>query len=295
MDFVHIASSSNPRYKHARTLLSRRGRKKHAQLLLEGVRLIEDSISAGYPPALLFFDSDAAASVQSLAARAQTAGTQTLSLKPALLTELIDTVSSQGVVAVAPWPQIPPGDSGLSVLVDNLRDPGNLGTLLRSAAAAGVEQVITLPGVTDPWAPKVLRAGMGAHFRIAIRQAHSLDQAAIWLGDAKRYLADASASTLYTEVDWRAPSVLIVGGETEAARGTAQWPDVRKVAIPMRKGVESLNAAVAASVILFEAVRQRRRVLTPLADAPPNKPRPRPERMDRSDQARAFVRDPRTA
>ena len=257
MDFVHIASSSNPRYKHARTLLSRRGRKKHAQLLLEGVRLIEDSISAGYPPALLFFDPDAATNVRQLVEQAQMVGTQALSLEPALLAELTDTVSSQGVVAVVPWPQIPPGDSGLSVLVDNLRDPGNLGTLLRSAAAAGVAQVVTLPGVTDPWALKVLRAGMGAHFRIAIRQAHSLNQAAAWLGDAKRYLADASASVLYTEVDWREPGVLIVGGETEGARETAKWPDVQTVAIPMQREVESLNAAVAASVILFEVVRQR--------------------------------------
>ena len=258
MDFVHITSSSNPRYKHARTLLSRRGRKKYAQLLLEGVRLVEDSISAGYPPALLFFDPDTATNVQSLVERAQMAGTQAFSMESALLAGLTDTVRSQGVVAVAPWPQIPPDNSGLSVLVDNLRDPGNLGTLLRSAAAAGVDQAITLPGVTDPWALKVLRAGMGAHFRIAIRQAHSLDQAAIWLGNAKRYLADANASALYTKIDWREPSVLIVGGETEGARKTAKWSDVQTVAIPMKREVESLNAAVAASVILFEVVRQRR-------------------------------------
>ncbi|HEY54129.1 MAG TPA: RNA methyltransferase [Caldilineae bacterium] len=257
MDFVHITSSANPRYKHARALLSRRGRKKYAQLLLEGVRLIEDAMSAGYPPALLFFEPDAGAHVQSLVARAQMAGTQAISMESALLAGLTDTVSSQGVVAVAPWPEIPPGDGGLSVLLEHLRNPGNLGTLLRSAAAAGVDQVVMLPGVTDPWAPKVLRAGMGAHFRVAIRQARDLTQAEAWLGDAKRYRADANASRLYTEVDWRGPSVLIVGGETEAARETASWSDVQKVAIPMQNGVESLNAAVAASIILFEAAHQR--------------------------------------
>lgn len=257
MDFVHITSSANPRYKLARALLSRRGRKKHAQLLLEGVRLIEDSISAGYPPALLFFEPDAAVHTQLLVARAQKAGTQAFSMESALLAGLTDTVNSQGVVAIVPWPLIPPGPGGLSVLLENVRDPGNLGALLRSAAAAGVDQAVMLPGVTDPWAPKVLRAGMGAHFRVAIRQARDLEQAAAWLGEARRYLADASAARLYTEVDWRQPSVLIVGGETEAARETASWLDVQKVAIPMRREVESLNAAVAASVILFEAVRQR--------------------------------------
>ncbi len=257
MDFVHISSSTNPRYKLARSLLNRRGRKKQALLLLEGVRLIKDSISAGFPPALVFFDPEAATDVRSLVERAHIAGVQVLSLDAELLAELTGTVTSQGVVAVAPWPNILPGESGLSVLVDNLRDPGNLGALLRSAAAAGADQVVMLPGVTDPWAPKVLRAGMGAHFRVAIRQARDRAQVAAWLGDARYYLAEANAATLYTEVDWREPSVLIVGGETEGARETAGWSGVQVVAIPMQNQVESLNAAVAASVVLFEAVRQR--------------------------------------
>jgi len=257
MDFVHISSSTNSRYKLARSLLSRRGRKKQTRLLLEGVRLIQDSISAGIPPALLFFDPESTVDVRKLAERAHIAGIQVLSLDAVLLAELTDTVTPQGVVAVVPWPTLLPGDSGLSVLVDNVRDPGNLGTLLRSAGAAGVDQVVMLPGVTDPWAPKVLRAGMGAHFRVAIRQARDRTQVAAWLGDSNFYLADANATMLYTEVDWRKPSVLIVGGEAEGARETVKWPGVQGVAIPMQNQVESLNAAVAASVMLFEAIRQR--------------------------------------
>ena len=80
---------------------------------------------------------------------------------------------------------------------------------------------------------------------------------AAWLGNARHYLAEANAATLYTEVAWRDPSVLIVGGETEGARETEKWTGVQGVAIPMQNQVESLNAAVAASVMLFEAVRQR--------------------------------------
>jgi TrmH family RNA methyltransferase len=257
MDFVHISSSTNPRFRLARSLLSRRGRKKQAQLLLEGLRLIEDSISAGFPPALLFFDPEATTDVQPLVGRVLEAGAQVLSLDAGLLVELTDTVTPQGVVAVTPWPQIIPGNRGLSVLVDNLRDPGNLGTLLRSAAAAGADQVVIPPGVADPWAPKVLRAGMGAHFRVAIRQARDQAQVRTWLGGVTHYLAEANAATLYTEVDWRQPCVLIVGGETEGAREAAKWPDVQRVAIPMQNQVESLNVAVAASILLFEAVRQR--------------------------------------
>lgn len=255
-----ITSPANPRYKLARSLLTRRGRQKHAQLLLEGVRLIDDSISAGYPPALVLFETDAVARLTGLSAlldRARDAGAEVWALDPKLLDALCDTSTPQGVVAVGPWPKLVPVEQGLSVLVDGLQDPGNLGTLIRSAAAAGVDQVITLPGVTDPWAPRVLRAGMGAHYRIAIRQAGGLAQVGTWAGEAQRLLAVADASELYTSVDWTQPSLLIVGGEAHGARVAAEWQGVRPIAIPMARRVESLNAAVAASILLFEAVRQR--------------------------------------
>lgn len=258
MDFVHISSPANPRFKHARSLLRRKARQQHAQLLLEGVRLIEDAMSAGFTPALFLFDPAASEAFASLLARAQTQGAEVASLAAELLAELCDTVTPQGLVAVAPWPQIRPGEAGLSLVVDGVRDPGNLGTLLRSAAAAGVDQVITLPGVTDPWAPKVLRAGMGAHFRTAIRQAAGLAQAEQWTGSARPYLADGAGRELYTAVDWTQPSVLIIGGEAAGAGLAANWPAVQRIAIPMASEVESLNTAMAGSVILFEAARQRR-------------------------------------
>ncbi|MCP4168033.1 MAG: RNA methyltransferase [Chloroflexi bacterium] len=259
MDAVHISSSSNPRYKHARALQRKRGRLQHHQVLLEGVRLIEDSISAGYPPALLFVDPAKANEMAPLLGRARLAGVQTFSLEPALLALLSETVTPQGVIAVSPLPAIKPGSNGLSVILDGLRDPGNLGTLLRSASAAAVDQVIVLPGVTDPWAPKVLRAGMGAHYRLAIRAAQRLQQVDAWVGNARPYQADARGAKLYTEIDWTLPAVLVIGGETASRRATSGWRDVQKISIPMANEVESLNAAMAAGIILFEAVRQRTR------------------------------------
>jgi TrmH family RNA methyltransferase len=253
-----ITSAANPRYKLARALLTRRGRQKHRRLLLEGPRLISDSISAGFPPALVLFDEAAAAALAPVLTAAAAAGADVLSLKSELLAELCQTVTPQGVVAVAPWPEVVPGNEGWSLIVDGMQDPGNVGTLLRSAAAAGLDQVILLPGVTDPWAPKVLRAGMGAHFRVAIRLARDLAQVEAWIGPAQRLLATAAAPTLYTEIDWTRPSALVVGSEAEGPRLTASWSGLREVAIPMARGMESLNAAVAGSVILFEAQRQRR-------------------------------------
>lgn len=255
-----ITSPANPRYKLARSLLGRRGRQKHRRLLLEGVRLIDDSISAGYPPALVLFEPEAPARQPGLSAlleRARASGAELCAIDPRLLSELCETVTQQGVAAVGPWPQLRPGNEGLSLLVDGLQDPGNLGTLLRTAAAAGVDQVILLPGVTDPWAPRVLRAGMGAHYRIAIRPARGLAEVEAWVGGAQRLLATADASALYSAVDWTLPSLLIVGGEAHGAAAAAGWSDVRAIAICMAAGVESLNVAMAAGVILFEARRQR--------------------------------------
>lgn len=260
MDAPAIISSANPRFKLARALLARRGRQKHALLLLEGVRLIEDAISAGYPPALVLFDQAAGVALTPLLGRAQAAGAEVTSLEASLLHALCETTTPQGVVAVAPWPRIEPNRQGLSLILDGLQDPGNLGTLVRSAAAAGVDQIITLPGVTDPWAPKVLRAGMGAHYRVAIRQGRDGAEVEEWIGGAQRLLATADGGEVYTAVDWTAPSALVIGSEAHGARLTASWPGLRPIAIPMARQVESLNAAVAGSVILFEAARQRRAV-----------------------------------
>lgn len=255
-----ITSPANPRYKLARSLLTRRGRQKHSRLLLEGVRLIDDSISAGFPPALVLFAPEAAdrqPGLSALLGRARAAGAEVWGIDPKLLSDLCETATPQGVAAVGPWPELRPGSAGLSLAVDGLQDPGNLGALVRSAAAAGVDQVILLRGVTDPWAPRVLRAGMGAHYRVALRQARGLGEVEAWTGQAQRLLAAADAPDLYTGVDWTLPSLLIVGGEAHGARAAADWPGVRPIAIPMAGGVESLNAAMAASVILFEARRQR--------------------------------------
>ncbi|NOX62191.1 MAG: RNA methyltransferase [Chloroflexi bacterium] len=254
---AHITSAANPRFKRARALLRRRGRRQHAQLLLEGARLIQDSLSAGYPPALVLFDPAKEKELAGLLAEAEERGAELASMEPNLLQQLCETATPQGVVALAPWPKIEPGHTGLNLLVDGVRDPGNLGTLIRSAAAANVDQVILLPGVTDPWSPKALRAGMGAQFRIAIRQARRLVQAEEWLGTSSLWLAAARAEMIYTDVNWTKPATLIVGGETGAQR-TEGLKGVKRIAIPMARGVESLNAAVAASIILFEAVRQRR-------------------------------------
>jgi len=173
---------------------------------------------------------------------------------------MADTISPQGVLAVVPFVELaPPLSPSLVLVVDRLRDPGNLGTILRSANAAGVEQVILTPKTVDPYNPKVVRGAMGAHFRLPIK-ALSWPEIAGALTGVQILLADARAEQAYYQVDWRQPSALIIGGEAQGASQEARELAVTTIAIPMHGRTESLNAAVAASVILFEAARQRQRL-----------------------------------
>jgi TrmH family RNA methyltransferase len=147
----------------------------------------------------------------------------------------------------------------LTLLLDQVRDPGNAGTLLRSAAAAGVELVLFGPETVDPFNEKVLRAGMGAHFHIPLRACEAWEEVQPWLEPAHPiYLAEAAGALDYDAVDWSMAATLVVGGEASGASARVRQQAVA-ISIPMHREVESLNAAVAGSVILFEAARQRRR------------------------------------
>jgi TrmH family RNA methyltransferase len=171
-----------------------------------------------------------------------------------------DTQHSQGVIALARWPQIEPGVPGIVLVLDAIQDPGNLGTLLRSAEAIGVAEVLCAPGTVDAYSPKVVRAAMGAHMRLAIAQDLDWDATAERLSFVDHvYAADAEARMPYYAADWRQPSALIIGNEAHGLSGDARALARSLIGIPMRGRAESLNAAVAGSVILFEALRQRTR------------------------------------
>jgi TrmH family RNA methyltransferase len=193
-----------------------------------------------------------------LLAEIRTGDSPAFAVSERVMKAMADTVSPQGVLAVVPFVELelPPGPS-LGLVVDGLRDPGNLGAILRSANATGVEQVILAPKTVDPYNPKVVRGAMGAHFRLPI-QALSWPEITEALVGVEVLLADVRGEQVYYEVDWAKTSALIIGGEAYGASGEAKELATATIAIPMHGGVESLNAAVAASVILFEAARQRR-------------------------------------
>ncbi|MEM8860709.1 MAG: RNA methyltransferase, partial [Chloroflexota bacterium] len=149
-----------------------------------------------------------------------------------------------------------PQEPSFLLLLDQVRDPGNLGTLFRSALAAGVEGVILGPGCVDPHNPKVVRSTMGALLRLPIRQSN-WDDTTDLLGQCQVYLADAAGESTYTNIDWEQPSALMIGGEAAGAGKNAKAIVHEMISIPMANASESLNAAVAGSFILFEALRQK--------------------------------------
>jgi TrmH family RNA methyltransferase len=256
-----ITSTANDRVKYARSLRRRRQRGREGKFLIEGVRLLEEAMRAGCFPALLFFDAERVESerAQPLLDRLQGRGVPCLAVSDAVLDSLSETVSPQPIVAVVPQPQMEsPTAPSLLLVLDGLRDPGNLGAVLRTAVAAGVDEVLLARGTVDPYNPKVVRAAMGAHFRLPL--VYGLDWEAIGrrLGGLAVWLADAQGDRSYDAVDWRRPAALIVGGEAKGPGGEAVSLAGGRVRIPMCGDTESLNAAVATAVILFEAARQRR-------------------------------------
>jgi TrmH family RNA methyltransferase len=257
-----ITSAANPRVKAIRELHNRRGRQEQQAYILEGIRLVEEALAAGVSPLAVYVNAarlEASPRGVALLARLQALRPLPEEMSLAALSAAADTETPQGVLAVLPLPppQRVPSGSALVVVLDGMQDPGNLGAILRTALAAGVGAVITSPGCADVYAPKTVRAGMGAHFRLPVLPAVPWGEMPALLGGRRIVLAVPHGGTPYAQVDWCDSLVLIIGGEAMGVGAEARALATAEVSIPMASGVESLNAAVAAGVLLFEAYRPR--------------------------------------
>jgi TrmH family RNA methyltransferase len=245
-----ITSPQNERVKLAHALQNQaKIRRKEGKMVLEGVRLIHDALERGLTPEFILYDPSAI-DIDSVV------GAPAFPVTSDIIRHISDTETPQGIIGV--FPIIPPTlpDTPKRVLIlDNLRDPGNMGTILRTAAAAGVEVVLLSPGSVDAYNPKVLRGGMGAHFRIPILEA-SWTRIATYCRELTVYLADMQGDVAYDAADWQQAWALIVGSEAHGESDEAASLASQRVYIQMASETESLNAASAAAIILFEAARQ---------------------------------------
>jgi TrmH family RNA methyltransferase len=253
-----ITSVRNERVKYIRSFARRRVRQQEGRFVVEGTRLVGEMVRTGVRPVLALYTEAWATTGEGRALLPALALAQEGSwlASEAVLAACADTETPQGVLAVAPFSALE-ARSGPILAVDQLRDPGNLGTILRSAEAAGVGLVVLTPGTVDAYNPKVVRSAMGAHFRLPVASLAWPEIADLMAGRAV-WLADATGDVAYDAVDWRQPIALIVGGEATGAGEEAIALATGRVCIPMAGETESLNAAMAATVILFEMARQRR-------------------------------------
>jgi len=250
-----IHSADNPAVKRIRSLRRHSTRQAERAFVVEGMRAVEEAIRAGGRSRLVLIraDSDWLPDF----------GTEHLGVRrvePRLFDSLSETVSPQPILAVFDIPATPPQERGvpLYLIVDGVRDPGNLGTLLRSAAAVDASAVLIAPETVDPFNGKVVRAGVGAHFRVPIIGLNGSWMERINRTCTVRVLAEANSEQTYDQIVWHEPSALIVGSEAHGPSSIGRNLSNASARIPLMNEIESLNAGVAGSIMLFEALRQRR-------------------------------------
>ena len=252
-----ITSAQNSKVKLARALMGRpKERREAGAFAAEGVRLLEDAAKAKWPIRFALFDATLNERGKSQVESLKSQGVDVEEVTPELMKSISDTETSQGILAILELTNLPiPKLPTFLLIPDQIRDPGNLGTLIRSADAAGVDAVLIPPDTTDPFAPKAVRAGMGAHFRMPILSM-GWENIVSKLAGMQVYLADMDGRHCW-EADLRSSLALIVGSEAEGASESARRLATGKITIPMAGETESLNAAVAGSVLMFEVMRQR--------------------------------------
>jgi RNA methyltransferase, TrmH family len=253
-----ITSSQNSKLKLVRALSGRpKERQEAGAFLVEGVRLVEEALRANWPFRYVLYSDELNDRGIHLVKKMEERSIEVEKVRSGLLQSLSDTETSQGILAVLNDSRlsIPPSPNFI-LIPDSIREPGNLGTLLRSADAAGVQAVLLPPETTDAFAPKVVRAGMGAHFRLPI-QALGWNEIQALLKGMNVFLAATQGTQSHWEADFKSPLALIIGGEAEGASEHAGKLANQQISIPMAGKTESLNAAVAGSVLMFEVLRQR--------------------------------------
>jgi TrmH family RNA methyltransferase len=255
-----ITSRENPGFRHWKKLAhSARERRKAGLILLEGQHLVETWRAIHGLPRVILTNRAFAGRMKDAddASRHAFLGDAPVCLADALFMELAQTQTPEGILAFAEKPALPeaPLFTRDSLLLDGIQDPGNLGTLLRTAAAAGMYQVLLTTDCVDAWSPKVLRAGQGAHFQIRIHE--DVDLPAFLMDFQGDSLATTleDAPSLYTS-RWRHPVAWVFGSEGQGVRPQVLAAARKRLHIPMPGKVESLNVAAAAAICLFEMVRR---------------------------------------
>lgn len=260
-----ITSLQNPRLKRAASLREARQRRKLGRFLIDGARELLRAMEAGIELEEVFVCPAACQSKECHRALAllDARAVRKLVVSPALLERIAFGGRNEGVVGIAVPPrrtldELSLPQSPLIAVLEGVEKPGNVGAILRSADAAGIDAVIVSHGGTDLFNPNAIRASLGAIFTLSIVAA---DSASVkdWLlkRSIRCFAARVDAKRLYHQVDWRGSAAIILGSESHGLSQAWSGPDVTPVRLPMLGAVDSLNVSAAAAVLFYEAARQR--------------------------------------
>ncbi len=261
---MRIESPANPRIKAFRSLAEPKGRRERGLFQLEGVALIAEALAAGLPISVAYWcpervrDERGRQLVAELEER-----TELIEVSERVLEQMTSTVTPQAVAAEAPIPSTHlddvalPGNALLLAPV-SAQDPGNMGTMVRTAHAVGAVAVVVVGDCVDVWAPKVVRATMGSLFRVPVVRETS---GTGFLGWCRERGVEAVAATVQAgeslfEARFKPRTAILLGSESQGLPPELLGPKVRGVVIPMPGGTESLNVAVAAGLVMYEYRRQ---------------------------------------
>ena len=233
-------------------------RNSEGRFVAEGLRLTHDFLAAGMLADFALIGQQPLAQQW----RLQHPEVECIDVSDVIMNSVTAETTAPGVIVIFYLSHVDPGVTRMDTLdpvliLDSLKDPGNLGACLRVAAASSCSLVILTPGCVDPFSPKVIRGGMGAHARLQIIDSGWDEVKKICRGRSV-WAADANGDHSYDAISWTSPTALIIGSETAGLSAEARAVANGIVTIPLANNVESLNAAVACGVILFEAARQRR-------------------------------------
>ena len=258
-----LTSLKNPLVKHLRSLHRAKGRQEQGCFLLEGTHLIEAACLAERAIATLCFTPDWQTRYPQLCTEAQARSQRVEVVSPEVLRAIATTVEPDGVVAMLERDRLPtPQLTHLGVVLETIQDPGNVGTMIRTAASVGAEGMVFSRDCVDLDHPKVLRASAGAWFQLPMTTSDDL-VATVQHYQAQGFQAIATlptADTLFWDVDWRRPTLLLLGNEGAGLSPALAALADQAVRIPLSAGVESLNVAIAAALMLYEIKRQRRAI-----------------------------------
>ncbi|MEL7052805.1 MAG: RNA methyltransferase [Cyanobacteria bacterium J06588_5] len=261
-----LTSLQNPTVKQLRKLQQPKERRKQATMLLEGTHLIEAASETGYPLRVLCYTEAWQARYPGVYRQAIALAAQIELVSPEVLKSIASTVNPDGVIASAPrrnvWESLasaPSEDANLGVMMETLQDPGNLGTIIRTAAAAGSDALWLSPDSVDLGHPKVLRASAGQWFRQPMATVDVVQQAQKLKEKGVQIVATTAAAELdYWQLELTQPTVFAMGNEGAGLSEALMACASVSVKIPVMPGVESLNVAVSTALLLYEAKRQRR-------------------------------------